>query len=35
MLVKLYRKQISKIDEALNQKQVFDVVDHPNVIKCL
>ena len=35
VLVKLYKKQQAKIDEAENQKQVFDVVDHPNVIKCL
>ena len=35
VLVKLYKKQQAKIDEAQNQKQVFDLLNHPNVIKCL
>jgi hypothetical protein len=32
VLVKLYKRQQAKIDEAENQKQVYSVVNHPNVI---
>lgn len=35
VLVKLYKRQQAKIDEAENQKQVYSIVDHLNVIHCL
>jgi len=34
VLIKLYKQQQAKIDEAANQRQVFDTVKHENVISC-
>lgn len=36
VLVKLYKRlPLAKIDEAENQRAVYSVTDHPNVISCL